>query len=142
MALFEKKQPSDAIKTLLENLCHLEINTIIKPGMTAQKMPVPEGALVDLAEMYAQSLAPGDLPAPFTVGPKRYAEIHKKAGDLLAKSVAEERTEREWMIARLRDHRFQIMGVYESLAKRTTTLGELVRDEVVNHPLELVADEM
>jgi hypothetical protein len=43
-------------KTIFDDLLNLEINVIIKPGMTARKMPEPWGALANIAEGYEDLL--------------------------------------------------------------------------------------
>jgi hypothetical protein len=58
--------PRERFRTLAENLLSLEINTIVKPQITAQKMPVPEHTLIDIANLYRDALRGYvlELPAP------------------------------------------------------------------------------
>lgn len=44
------------LENLLTDLFSLEVNTIVKPGMTATKMPSPGQALIDLARDYTFAL--------------------------------------------------------------------------------------
>ncbi len=44
-------------KALFDDLLNLEVNLIIKPGMTARKMPAPRSALANIAEDYEDMLA-------------------------------------------------------------------------------------
>ncbi len=52
----------DRIETIASNLLTLEINTAIKPGMVAQKMPEPPVALHVLIETYAEGLSKARVP--------------------------------------------------------------------------------
>jgi hypothetical protein len=56
----------ERVRTLAENLLSLEVNTIVKPQIIAQKMPVPEHALIDIANLYRDALRRyvPELPVP------------------------------------------------------------------------------
>ena len=89
MGLFSRKpEPiGDQIKTVLERLCSLEINTIVKDNMTGQKMPSPERALLELAEHYDCKLAEHGarrLPGtPVTGGPVEFDGLRVRAADVI-----------------------------------------------------------
>jgi len=42
----------ERLRTIAENLLTLEVNTILSPHIEAEKMPPPEHALIDVANMY------------------------------------------------------------------------------------------
>src|ERR1700685_1757382 len=113
MALFGKSSAGD-FKTILEHLCHLEINTILKSSMTATKMPVPELALVDLAELYIRKLVEvgQHIELAVTGGPVQYAAIHDSAVEVLtrlnATGVDTDQDSDYWLVARIRDNASQI----------------------------------
>jgi len=48
--------PTTAIQRIIEDLLCIEVNVIIKPGMTARKMPEPHQALLDVAGDYDRFL--------------------------------------------------------------------------------------
>jgi hypothetical protein len=81
------KQPSDHSKATLGKIAQdffkIEINTIIKDGMSAEPVPALPLALFDIAESYNTWLAgrlqkamPGfDLPAPQSAGPATFSNL-------------------------------------------------------------------
>jgi hypothetical protein len=54
--LDRKRQLKERIEEVTQRLLDLEINTVIKPGMTARKIPKPRHALIDVAQQYANAL--------------------------------------------------------------------------------------
>lgn len=50
------KHLQNQITKIAQDLTHLEINVIIKPNLTARKMPSPRHALIDIAEKYHMKL--------------------------------------------------------------------------------------
>lgn len=51
------KQGEARAKSIFDDLLNLEVNIIIKPGMTARKIPEPRSALANIAEDYEDLLA-------------------------------------------------------------------------------------
>jgi hypothetical protein len=154
VALFGRKPATigDQFKTVLESLCCLEINTIVKDNMTGQKMPPPERALVELAELYDLKLAEcGALRSAadggVTGGPAEYERLHLRAEALLNKwlsdaSAAEARQTELMILYRIRDNTDQIQEIFKAAGKR----GQVIRDhagpEASAHPIELTTDEI
>lgn len=50
------EQRESRVKGLFDDLLNLEVNIIVKPGMTARKMPDAWNALIDIAEFYDELL--------------------------------------------------------------------------------------
>lgn len=61
------------VKGIFEDLLNLEVNIIVKPGMTARKMPDPWNSFIDIAEFYDELL--GDFADQ--VSPE-WVQQHKK----------------------------------------------------------------
>lgn len=76
--------PKEQIKKIVDDLTNLEINTIVRNGMTGGKMPHPRHALVEIAQQYAGELqrimsqepCKRDFSRAFTVGEKDKKELH------------------------------------------------------------------
>ena len=134
------------IRTLIENLCTLEINTIVKPNLTGQKMPVPELALLDLAEEYAQLL--GRYGEQITVDPMSPEVLsalrdgaQAKLGELAARAA---KNEDYWLLARVRDQSDQLCTILNALRARTPNAVPYKRVETTQREkqLELLTDEI
>ena len=80
------------LRRVASDLLTIEVNTIIKPCMTARKMPPPPVALFDIADNYSGFLAQSaqhlednavlsdlDLSSPQTNGPEAFARILQNA---------------------------------------------------------------
>lgn len=130
-------------RTILENLCNLEINTIIKRTITGRKMPAPEIALVGLAETYSKKLASLGAPAPdkITGGPVQYRELHTRSIKLIEAMTIE--SDEYGIIVRIRNTALEILCIFRAVRDRT---GADVRDdsqeEAFDHPIELRANEI
>lgn len=79
----------DNLKGLLEELCSLEVNTIIKSNMTAGKMPSTAAALVDIVTEYAVKLRHLTARTPTRaiggeVSLASFEEIRKLSADYIA----------------------------------------------------------
>lgn len=76
------------MEKLVQDLTHLEVNTIIKPCMTGRKMPEPRHALIEIADNYAGRLERLGYPISFQ-GRRRgsfdaFDRIRVKAGEAMA----------------------------------------------------------
>jgi hypothetical protein len=153
MGLFGRKAAvvGDHIQTLLENLCHLEINTIINDNITGRKMPVPEEAFVELACDYDRKLvalgaARGPDEGPVTGGPKEYQRLYDRALGLEKVWSAElaldpVRSANLVIVSRIRQTSEQILRIFTSAAKRQA-VGDYTEGEARDHPIELLPDEI
>jgi hypothetical protein len=148
MALFPKSSASN-FKTILEHLCHLEINTILKDSMTAAKMPVPELALVDLAELYLRKLVDvgQHVELPARGGPLQYKAIYDSAVELLTRlnstGVDTNQDSDYWLVARIRDNASQIQQMFRAVTARTgKPVPDVAHDVAETTPIELLADEI
>lgn len=153
MSLFRRKPAAigDQIKTVLESLCSLEINTIVKDNMTGQKMPPPERALFELAEHYDCKLTELRSPriaAPgVTGGPAEFARLRARAAAVIHAwtsdpAVAEDQRADLMLLYRIRDTSAQLMRIFEAAARRGSRVGDHTADDVDDHPVELTADEI
>lgn len=107
----------DTLKGFIDELLSLEVNTIIKPGMTATRQPNTAGTMVEILETYEEKL---DQLA--TEGEKRerncdrvdlarWKDLHAWAtdlGDRYAKNGAH-----HVMVVRIRDNAAQIRQIFE-----------------------------
>lgn len=141
----------DQIKTVLERLCSLEINTIIKDNMTGQKMPPPERALLELAEHYdcrlGQHGAPREPPGAVTGGPAEFERLRRRAGDLITRwsagpALPDDQQAELMLLYRIRDTSEQITRICETAARRGQPIGDHTSAEIADHPVELTADEV
>jgi hypothetical protein len=153
VALFSRKPAAigEQIKTVLESLCSLEINTIVKDNMTGQKMPPPERALLELAEHYDCKLAEHGSPriaAPgVTGGPAEFERLRVRAAALVhawgTDPALPDETRAELMLLyRIRDTSAQLTRIFESAARRGNPIGDHTADDIADHPVELTADEI
>ena len=140
-------------KTILENLYNLEINTIVKDNITGQKMPPPEHALIDLAQLYDLKLA--ELGAPFdrgggevSGGPSEYEQIHRRAQSLIsalagALVVPDDRAAEVFLVYRIRDTAAQMKSVFQAAAARQQSVPDpMTRASASEKPVELKPDEL
>lgn len=70
-------------ESLIQNLTKLEINTIIKDGMTARKMPDPANALLDIALSYSWKMTTLGVPLGRWFELKERKDIPKESGKKL-----------------------------------------------------------
>jgi len=143
----------DQLKTVFENLFHLEINTIIKDNMTGQKMPAPEHALVDLAAQYDFELTKygsprGELDTREpTGGPAEFERLRIRSAQLISEwskdpALSSEQRSELYILCRIRDNADQLKSVFEAIAQR----GKKVPDDLTHanadqNQVELLADE-
>ena len=154
MALFARKptEIGDQFKTVLEHLCSLEINTIIKGNMTGQKMPPPERAVIELAEQYDLKLIESGAPRPaahgdVTGGPVEYERLHTRATELVTRwrsqpSLPEDQQAELVLLCRIRDTTQQIGEIFKAAAQRGQVIGDHVIQDASAHPIELSSDEI
>ena len=154
MALFARKPTviSDQFKTVLEHLCSLEINTIIKGNMTGQKMPPPERAVVELAEQYDLKLIESGAPRPaahgeVTGGPVEYERLHTRATELVNRwlsepSLPEDKQADLVILYRIRDTTQQLREIFQAAEQRGQVIGDHVTRDASAHPIELSSDEI
>ncbi len=57
---------SKQIRIIARDLIHLEVNTIVKPSITGQKMPRPRHAFIDIAQLYLKELTRLELSPDLT----------------------------------------------------------------------------
>jgi hypothetical protein len=154
VALFRRKTAAvgDHIQTILENLCHLEINTIINNNMTGEKMPVPEQALVGLAADYDRWLSdPTRIPrgaedGPVTGGPKEFQRLRDRADALQtrwrADTSPDPARDSDFMIAcRIQQTSDQLLKIFQGAAKQQA-VGDYTSADAHEHPIELAPDEI
>jgi hypothetical protein len=157
----------EEIKTVLERLCSLEINTIVKDNMTGQKMPAPERALLELAEHYDCKLAEhgrSRLPgSPVTGGPVEFEGLRVRAADVIDHwaadvidhwaadvirrwssdpALSDDRCGELMLLYRIRDTSEQLTRIFEAAARRGNPVGDHASADIAAHPVELTADEI
>jgi hypothetical protein len=153
VALFSRKPAAigEQIKTVLESLCSLEINTIVKDNMTGQKMPPPERALLELAEHYDCKLAEhGSRRIPgtgVTGGPAEFERLRARADDLIHAwsadpALSDDHRGELMLLYRIRDTSAQLTRIFESAARRGNPVGDYTAADMADHPIELTADEI
>ena len=75
----------ERIKGFAQDLTHIEVNTILKPGMTGRKMPAPRHALIEIGKKYRLKLVQlGFLAEDENINPGCFAsfgEIRERAHD-------------------------------------------------------------
>lgn len=153
MALFSRKPAAfgDQIKTVLESLCSLEINTIVKDNMTGQKMPPPERALLELAEHYHCKLiehgSPRNASAGITGGPIEFERLRLRAAAVIQvwssdPTLPEDKQAELMILYRIRDTSEQITRIFDAAGKRGNPVGDHTAQDVAEHPVELAADEI
>jgi len=153
VGLFSRKpEPiGDQIKTVLERLCSLEINTIVKDNMTGQKMPSPERALLELAEHYDCKLAEHGarrLPGtPVTGGPVEFDGLRVRAADVIHRwgsdpGLSDDHRGELMLLYRIRDTSEQLTRIFEAAALRGHPVGDHTSQDIAAHPVELAADEI
>lgn len=153
MGLFSRKPAAigDEIKTVLERLCSLEINTIVKDNMTGQKMPSPERALLELAEHYDCKLAehgPKRLPgSAVTGGPVEFESLRVRAADIIRLWTSDSAPSDDdrgdlMLLYRIRDTSEQLIRIFEAAARRGNPVGDHTAADIADHPVELTADEI
>jgi hypothetical protein len=153
VGLFSRKpEPiGEQIKTVLERLCSLEINTIVKDNMTGQKMPSPERALLELAEHYDSKLAEHGarrLPGtPVTGGPVEFEGLRIRAADVIQRwssdpALSDDHRAELMLLYRIRDTSEQLTRIFEAAARRGNPIGDHTSEDIAAHPVELAADEI
>lgn len=69
---------SKQIRIIARDLIHLEVNTIVKPSITGQKMPRPRHAFIDIAQLYLKELSRLELsPDLADLQPGSYESFHR-----------------------------------------------------------------
>jgi hypothetical protein len=76
----------DRIESILQDLFSLEVNTILKDGMTATKAPPPAAALRAIANRYTEKLSLLSVPRSEGVPP----QVTRHTFELLSKDAGEE----------------------------------------------------
>lgn len=153
MALFSRKADpiGEQIKTVLERLCSLEINTIVKDNMTGQKMPSPERALLELAEHYDCKLAEHGAPrlpgTPVTGGPVEFNGLRARAANVIDHwssdpALSDDHRAELMLFYRIRDTSEQLTRIFEAAARRGNPVGDHASPDIAAHPVELAADEI
>jgi hypothetical protein len=153
VALFTRKPAAfgDQIRTVLENLCSLEINTIVKDNMTGQKMPPPERALLELAEHYDCKLAEHGSPRiatpGVTGGPAEFERLRARAAAVAHAwssdpALPDDKQAELMIVHRIRDTSEQITRIFDAAARRGNAVGDHTAQDIADHPVELAADEI
>jgi hypothetical protein len=151
--LFSRKPATlgDQIKTVLESLCSLEINTIVKDNMTGQKMPAPERALLELAEHYDARLrehgSPRIATTGVTGGPAEFERLRARGAAVITGWTSDPAAPAEqqadlMILYRIRDTSEQITRIFEAAARRGQPIGDYTSHDVDDHPIELTPDEI
>lgn len=147
---------SQQVRSIAENLTTLEINTVLKPQMTARKMPPARHALIDIAETYNRKL---QLLAPGSAWIGVYCHIDtfdqlREAADTVIKAWrpppggnTSEDESRLIMLERIKRNCDMLKGILAKVAGRKDALldKKLSRTDIVEQQppsLPLVADEL
>lgn len=153
MPLFSRKPAAigDQIKTVLESLCSLEINTIVKDNMTGQKMPAPERALLELAEHYDARLkehgSPRIATTGVTAGPAEFERLRARAAAVITSWTSDPALPADhqadlMILYRIRDTSEQITRIFDAAGRRGQPIGDYTSQDVTDHPIELTPDEI
>lgn len=119
------------IKSMIDELTHLEINTIIKPNMTGRKMPKTRHALIEIAKRYRikliqmgyhvldeNDIKPGSYDSFDLIREKAYDAIK----DIQEKASVHPLTQKEEedliLLYRIKTMSDQIKGVFNALRRR------------------------
>ena len=150
---------SEQIKSLVQDLTNLEVNTIIKPNMTGRKMPKPRHALIEIAQNYRFKLidlgisVDDDIPLGCFRGFDMIREkaangitiMKRKAAESDALLTEEQEADRV-MLLRIQRMSDQIKGIFKALQNRNveTWDNEYSRQEIEEQqpPLPLTTDEL
>jgi hypothetical protein len=139
----------DNLRTLAENLLTLEVNTILKPEITGEKMPPPEAAVADLATLYGDALeAIARAEQPQQATPRASAETFDdmvvRADAMLSEpAIAGNQTE-TLTVRRIRDSCRKVSGLLNAEKARREVTGQSggSRETEHGHALELLPDEL
>lgn len=147
---------SQKVRSIAEDLTKLEINTVFKPQMTAQKMPPARHALIDIAENYSrelQLLVPGYTPITVYCHIETFDQLRETASTAIKtwqiplEGNTMEEEARLIMLERIKRSCDLLKGILANIAKRKNTLldQKLTRLDIVKQqppPLPLVPDEL
>lgn len=135
----------DSVGAFLDDLLSLEVNTILKPSMTATKIPNAAHALIDIARDYAAELnriaADGmELPGEVVGGNQTgtFNDIRERAATA-AKAMNQEQSTQLLMLCRIRDMSDQLKGLIpEGVSFTRRTADDAVAKLRLDHKNQLV----
>lgn len=117
---FGKNETQKRLKDVAEDLCNLEINTIIKPSITGSKMPIPRLALVEIFEKFKNrvneiELKEGSKPGDYT----SFLTVEECISALLkpieSQTDDDEKEAEKNLLRRIRKMTDEILSIFEKL---------------------------
>lgn len=127
------------LERVAKNLFTLEVNTILKDGMTATRMPSSGHALIDIVNDYDTKLCElGSTSVPAATGCASFAvfdALRTRAKAIYENAPGARRTDLMYsasallMLCRIRDNSDQLKGVMTALSEREKRLVTFTRDD-------------
>ncbi len=149
------------LRTIAENLLNVEVNTILSPSITGEKMPPPEHAVVDMAFTYDEQLLKMGIPRDSTKGdppspkgsPAEFGRLGARAASAAAPleqqltngaKLSEEQGEHLNTLWRVNRYANQLMGMLHDYETRSGTHipDDLDHSRAHGFHLELLPDEL